>query len=61
MQRTLGFKSYETAWAWLHKLRRAMDVPTSGRLKGDVEVDEVYYGGVKRGGAGAVVLPGSQS
>lgn len=24
LQRVLGLKSYETAWAWLHKLRRAM-------------------------------------
>ena len=24
LQRVLGFGSYETAWAWLHKLRRAM-------------------------------------
>lgn len=31
LQRVLGFGSYETAWAWLHKLRRAM-VPTSGKL-----------------------------
>ena len=24
LQRVLGLKSYETAWAWMHKLRRAM-------------------------------------
>jgi len=24
MQRILGLGSYQTAWAWLHKLRRAM-------------------------------------
>jgi hypothetical protein len=34
----LGFRSYETAWAWLHKLRRAMATPTSGLLKGEIEV-----------------------
>lgn len=27
MQRVLGFGSYQTAWAWLHKLRRAMVEP----------------------------------
>jgi hypothetical protein len=27
LQRVLGLKSYETAWAWLHKLRRAMVRP----------------------------------
>lgn len=50
MQRALGFGSYETAWAWLHKLRRAMVVPDRDKLRGKVEVDETYFGGVKRGG-----------
>lgn len=27
LQRVLGLGSYETAWAWLHKLRRAMVRP----------------------------------
>jgi hypothetical protein len=27
VQRVLGFGSYETAWAWLHKLRRVMVRP----------------------------------
>ena len=27
LQRVLGFSSYETAWTWLHKLRRAMVRP----------------------------------
>ena len=27
LQRVLGLGSYETAWAWLHKLRRAMVLP----------------------------------
>ena len=48
MQRVLGLGSYQTAWAWLHKLRRAM-VPTSGRLKGTIEVDESFIGGVEVG------------
>jgi hypothetical protein len=27
LQRQLGFGSYETAWTWMHKLRRAMVRP----------------------------------
>jgi transposase-like protein len=51
LQRVLGFGSYETAWAWLHKLRRAM-VPTSGKVSGEVEVDESYVGGLEEGVTG---------
>lgn len=53
LQRVLGFGSYETAWAWLHKLRRAMVRPDRDRLSGTVEVDEVMIGGVDAGTAGA--------
>jgi transposase-like protein len=49
LQRLLGLGSYETAWAWLHKLRRAMVRPGRDRLSGRVEVDESFVGG--RGGA----------
>jgi transposase-like protein len=49
LQRQLGLGSYETAWAWLHKLRRAMVRPGRGRLHGVVEVDETYVGGVEPG------------
>lgn len=52
LQRVLGLKSYETAWAWLHKLRRAMVRPGRDRLGGVVEVDETYVGGRQAGGAG---------
>lgn len=45
LQRTLGFGSYQTAWVWLHKLRRAMVRPGRDRLSGTVEVDESYWGG----------------
>ena len=44
LQRILGFGSYETAWSWLHKLRRAMIRPGRERLSGRVEVDETYWG-----------------
>ena len=49
LQRTLGLGSYETAWAWLHKLRRAMVRPDRDQLSGDVEVDETYLGGEEPG------------
>ena len=45
LQRVLGLGSYETAWTWLHKLRRAMVRPGRDRLTGAVEVDEIYIGG----------------
>lgn len=45
VQRVLGLGSYETAWTWLHKLRRAMVRPGRDRLSGRVEVDETYLGG----------------
>ena len=41
----LGLGSYETAWAWLHKLRRAMVRPDRELLAGVVEVDESFLGG----------------
>lgn len=51
LQRVLGLGSYQTAWALLQKLRRAM-VPTSGKLRGNVEVDESYVGGHEQGVGG---------
>jgi transposase-like protein len=44
LQRVLGLGSYETAWAWLHKLRRAMVLPGRELLCGAVEIDETYVG-----------------
>jgi transposase-like protein len=52
VQRVLGLGSYETAWAWLHKMRRAMVRPGRDRLSGAVEVDETYVGGAKPGKRG---------
>jgi len=49
LQRALGLGSYQTAWAWLHKLRRAMVRPGRDRLQGTVEVDETYIGGLEEG------------
>lgn len=49
LQRVLGIGSYNTAWNWLHKLRRAMVSPGRNKLTGVVEVDESYVGGVATG------------
>jgi transposase-like protein len=42
LQRVLGLGSYQTAWAMLHRFRRAMVRPDRQRLTGVVEVDETY-------------------
>ncbi|MBF0556556.1 MAG: IS1595 family transposase [Nitrospirae bacterium] len=52
IQRVLGLKSYETAWIWLHKLRKAMVRPDRDCLSGSVEVVEIYIGGEKSGKRG---------
>jgi transposase-like protein len=52
IQRTLGLGSYKTAWAMLHKLRRAMARPGRDRLTGRVEVDETYWGAAEEGVVG---------
>ena len=56
VMRVLGLGSYKTAWAWLHKLRRAMVRPGRDRLSGTVEVDEVYLGGERPGSPGRGAL-----
>ena len=55
LQRVLGLKSYETAWTWLHKLRRAMVRPEREMLAGRVEVDECYLGGLEEGLRGRLI------
>ena len=49
LKRVLGLGSYQTAWSWLHKLRRAMVRPGRERLSGCVEIDECYVGGQEEG------------
>jgi transposase-like protein len=46
LKRVLGLGSYNTAWEWLHKLRRGMVRIGRDKLQGPVEVDETYIGGV---------------
>jgi transposase-like protein len=50
LKRILGLSSYQTAWSWLHKMRRAMVLPGRQPLSGTVEVDETLVGGKDKGG-----------
>jgi hypothetical protein len=44
LKQILGLSSYETAWTWLHKIRKAMIRSERTKLTGIVEVDETYIG-----------------
>lgn len=64
LQRQMGFGSYQTAWSWLHKIRRAMIRPDREPLNARVEADETYVGGPKpgkpgRGAVGKTVVAGA--
>jgi hypothetical protein len=63
LRRVLGLGSYETAWTWLHKLRRAMVRPDRDRLSGWIEVDEAFdqVGQLWRDGPLSPILPGLRS
>ena len=63
LKRHMGFKSDQTGWTWLHKLRRAMAV-CGAPLEGPVEVDETLLGGPEpgkrgRGAAGKTLVAGA--
>lgn len=45
LQQVLGLKSHQTAWTWLHKIRKAMVNPNRTKLSGTIEIDEAYIGG----------------
>jgi len=64
LKRQMGFGSYGTAWAWLHKIRRAMVVTDRKPLGQRVEADETLIGGAKpgkpgRGASGKTVVAGA--
>ena len=64
LKRQMGFGSYQTAWTWLHKIRRAMVRPERTPLAERVEADETYVGGPRpgtagRGAAGKVKVAGA--
>jgi transposase-like protein len=64
LQRQMGFGSYQTAWSWLHKIRKAMVRPGRQKLSDRVEADETYLGAAKpgrpgRGAAGKTLVAGA--
>jgi transposase-like protein len=64
LKRQMGFGSYQTAWSWLHKIRRAMVRPERAPLAARVEADETYVGGPRagppgRGAAGKIKVAGA--
>ena len=52
LKRQMGFGSYQTAWSWLHKIRKAMVRPERTPLSTRVEADETYVGGPRPGKPG---------
>lgn len=64
LKRQLGFGSDQTAWVWLHKIRRAMVDPGRQPLAGTVEADETLIGAPRsgkrgRGAAGKTIVAGA--
>jgi transposase-like protein len=51
LSRQLGV-SYPTAWTWLHKLRAAVVARPKFPLEGEVEADETWEGGLRKGMGG---------
>jgi len=52
IQRSLGIKTYKTAWYLCHRIRAAMAEVHKSKLGGVVEVDETYVGGRGHGKRG---------
>jgi transposase-like protein len=64
LKRQMGFGSYQTAWSWLHKIRKAMVRPERTPLSARVEADETYVGGPRpgkpgRGAGGKIKVAGA--
>lgn len=52
IQRSLGIKTYKTAWYLCHRIRAAMVEAKKPKLAGKVEMDETYVGGFHHGKSG---------
>jgi transposase-like protein len=52
IQRSLGIKTYKTAWYLCHRIRAAMVESQKPLLDGKVEMDETFVGGKKHNGRG---------
>ena len=61
LQRQLALGRYETAWMMLHKFRRAMINLAREPLRGEVEVDETWVGGMQAGLRGSRQLKGRKA
>lgn len=61
LQRQLGLRRYETAWMLLHKLRRAMVAAAREPLRGEIEMDDTWVGGVQPGIRGSRQLKGRKA
>jgi transposase-like protein len=64
LKRQLGLGSYQTAWTWLHKLRKAMVRPDRQPLHRLDDTDGIYVGGPRpgrpgRGAAGKAAVAGA--
>jgi Transposase zinc-ribbon domain/ISXO2-like transposase domain len=64
LKRQMGFGSYQTAWSWLHKIRKAMVRPERPPLTARVEADETYIGAPRpgkpgRGAGGKIKVAGA--
>lgn len=60
LKRQLG-TSYKTTWLLLHKLRRAMVAPEREKLRGTIEMDETWVGGLQTGLKGSRQLKGRKA
>lgn len=52
VQRSLGIRTYKTAWYLCHRIRAAMVEANKPKLNGVVEMDETYVGGRAHGKTG---------
>ena len=48
IHRVMGFKSYQTAWYMMHRVRAALATEEFKKLTGIVEVDETFVGGLAK-------------
>ena len=49
IQRSLGIRTYKTAWYLCHRIRAAMTEVNKPKLSGQIEMDETYIGGRAHG------------
>jgi transposase-like protein len=61
LQRQLALRRYETAWMLLHKFRRAMVNLTREPLRGEIELDDTWVGGLQPGLRGSRELKGRKA